>query len=267
MRRGSCTDECVTRLGRLALLFSALMAAACGREAGPRPEGPLPRPLAVVEAVPLEGLARETLTLPNLEHSVKFAVIGDSGRGNQAQQRVADQMVRYHTRFTFPFTLMVGDNIYEGPAGREDYRLKFEEPYRALLDEGVKFFAALGNHDDPREIHCEHFNMRGRRYYRFAPPGNLLARITTPVAFFALDSKLHQKAVFCNGNARLPRGDVHDNLFIHVGVPPAGSFKKMLGNGPVSASASFCDFTASMRCLLLQLNLKRKPCYFCEFFE
>ena len=188
MRRGSCTDECVTRLGRLALVFSALMAAACGREAGPRPEGPLPRPLAVVEAVPLEGLARETLTLPNLEHSVKFAVIGDSGRGNQAQQRVADQMVRYHTRFTFPFTLMVGDNIYEGPAGREDYRLKFEEPYRVLLDEGVKFFAALGNHDDPREIHYEHFNMRGRRYYRFAPPGNLLARITTPVAFFALDS-------------------------------------------------------------------------------
>ena len=30
--------------------------------------------------------------------------------------------------------------------------------------------------------------MKGRRYYSFAPPGNLLAGITTPVEFFALDS-------------------------------------------------------------------------------
>ena len=35
-----------------------------------------------------------------------------------------------------------------GHAG--DYRLKFEEPYKPLLDAGVKFYAALGNHDDPR---------------------------------------------------------------------------------------------------------------------
>ena len=177
----------MTRLVQLAFVLAALTAVACGRgEQGPRP--PLPRPLAVVEPVPIDGLAPDTLTLPNSENSVKFAVIGDSGRGNEAQQRVADQMARYHARFNFPFTLMVGDNIYEGPAGSEDYRLKFEEPYRLLLDEGVKFFAALGNHDDPKEIHYEHFNMRGRRYYRFSPPGNLLARITTPVAFFALDS-------------------------------------------------------------------------------
>jgi hypothetical protein len=176
------------RLAQLAVVLAALASAACGRDTPPRRDPPLPQPLAVVESVPIQGLAPETLTLPNSEHSVKFAVIGDSGRGNEAQKAVAEQMVRYRSRFAFPFTLMVGDNIYEGPAGPEDYRLKFEEPYRVLLDEGVQFFAALGNHDDPQEIHYEHFNMRGRRYYRFAPPGNLLARITTPVAFFALDS-------------------------------------------------------------------------------
>ena len=176
------------RLAQLAVVLAALATSACGRDTPPRRDPPLPQPLAVVEPVPIQGLAPETLTLPNSEHSVKFAVIGDSGRGNEAQKAVAEQMVRYRSRFAFPFTLMVGDNIYEGPAGPEDYRLKFEEPYRVLLDEGVQFFAALGNHDDPQEIHYEHFNMRGRRYYRFAPPGNLLARITTPVAFFALDS-------------------------------------------------------------------------------
>jgi hypothetical protein len=179
------------RTRRLAELLVVLaLTVACGRERepAPTPQSAPQRPTAVVEAVPFRTLAADTLTLPNLEHSVKFAVIGDSGRGNDAQRQVADEMARYHTRFAFPFTLMVGDNLYEGPATPEDYRRKFEQPYKALLDEGVQFFAALGNHDDPREIHYERFNMRGRRFYRFSPPGNLLARITTPVAFFALDS-------------------------------------------------------------------------------
>ncbi len=164
----------------------ALTLAGCGADSTPATPPPAPR--AVVEPVPIAGLAPATLTLPNLPNSVKFAVIGDSGRGNQAQRDVAEQMVRYHERFAFPFVIMVGDNIYEGPATAEDYRLKFEEPYAPLLAEGVQFFAALGNHDDRQEVNYEPFNMRGRRYYRFAPPGNLVARLTTPVQFFALDS-------------------------------------------------------------------------------
>jgi predicted phosphodiesterase len=173
------------RLVQLMCAAAAVLALqACSDGGAPMP---LPR-LAVVEPVPLEGLAPETLTLPNSANSVKFAVIGDSGRGNQAQRDVAAQMVRFHERFAFPFVIMLGDNLYEGPATSDDYRSKFEEPYAPLLTLGVQFFAALGNHDDPQEINYERFNMRGRRYYRFAPPGNLLARLTTTVAFFALDS-------------------------------------------------------------------------------
>ena len=166
------------------IAIAALTLQACGTGAAPAP----PARLATVEAVPIAGLASATLTLPNSANSVKFAVIGDSGRGNQAQRDVAEQMVRFHQRFAFPFVIMVGDNLYEGTATAEDYRSKFEEPYAPLLDEGVEFFAALGNHDDPQEVNYEHFNMRGRRYYRFAPPGNLVARLTTGVQFFALDS-------------------------------------------------------------------------------
>ena len=216
----------MTRLVQLAFALAALTAVACGGDDAQAPRPPLPRPLAVVEPVPIDGLARETLTLPNSENSVKFAVIGDGGRGNEAQRRVADQMVRYHARFQFPFTLMVGDNIYEGPAGPEDYRLKFEEPYRALLDEGVKFFAALGNHDDPQEIHYEHFNMRGRRYYRFAPPGNLLARITTPVAFFALDSTyLDQEQLAWLDSELAESGADWKIVFLHHPIYTSGRYR------------------------------------------
>ena len=83
---------------------------------------------------------------------------------------------------------MLGDNIYEGPATPDDYRRKFEEPYRQLLEDGVKFYAVLGNHDDPRQVDYGPFHMKGERYYSFSPPEDLLAKIATRVEFFALDS-------------------------------------------------------------------------------
>jgi hypothetical protein len=128
------------------------------------------------------------LTLPNRAASVKFAVIGDSGRGNAPQYEVAAQMVAFRRQFPYAFVLMLGDNIYEGPATDADFAEKFEKPYRALLDDGVKFYAVLGNHDDPREVSYPLFNMEGERYYQFSPPEDLLAKLATRVAFFALDS-------------------------------------------------------------------------------
>ena len=115
-------------------------------------------------------------------------MIGDSGRGSPPQHEIAAQMTAFRQDFPFAFVLMLGDNIYEGPATREDYRRKFEEPYRRLLDEGVKFYAVLGNHDDPRQVVYPLFNMDGERYYSFSPPEDLLAKIATRVEFFALDS-------------------------------------------------------------------------------
>ena len=66
---------------------------------------------------------------------------------------------------------MLGDNIYEhgNPAG---YARRFEQPYGPLLSGGVKFYAALGNHDVRRNnwkyaVEYAGFNMGGRRYYTF----------------------------------------------------------------------------------------------------
>jgi predicted phosphodiesterase len=161
----------------LAVLIALL--AACAGEA-------VDRRSPVVES--LSPPANGALALPNALTSVKFAIIGDSGRGTPEQHQVARQMVRYRERFKFNFVLMVGDNIYEGPATAEDYRLKFEEPYAALLENSVKFFAVLGNHDDPRQVSYPPFNMKGERYYSFVPPEDPLTRLATRVEFFALDS-------------------------------------------------------------------------------
>ena len=171
---------------RAFVLLSILLLSGCGNswigQTSEAREQPRLEPLRV------EDIARDTLALPSSGRSIKFAIIGDSGRGSKQQNEVAAQMAAYHQRFDFAFVLMVGDNIYEGPATEDDYRLKFEEPYKALLDAGVKFYAALGNHDDTNQIYYRPFNMGGHRYYTFVPPVDPLTRWDTRVRFFALDS-------------------------------------------------------------------------------
>ncbi len=118
------------------------------------------------------------LTLPLKPNSVRFAVIGDSGTGEKAQREVGAQMERYHGSFPFEFVIMLGDNIY-GAQTEAGFKHKFELPYKGLLDAGVKFYASLGNHDDPNQRFYKPFNMGGNRYYSFRMGA---------VQFFALDS-------------------------------------------------------------------------------
>jgi predicted phosphodiesterase len=171
---------------RVLLLCSLLAAAGCGTSCFERASASREQPR--IEALDVSTIAPSTLTLPNEGRSIKFAVIGDSGRGWQPQLDVAAQMVAFRQHFKFDFVLMAGDNIYEGPATPEDYRIKFEEPYKLLLADGVKFYAVLGNHDDPKQIYYEPFSMKGNRYYTFTPPVDPITRWDTRVRFFALDS-------------------------------------------------------------------------------
>jgi predicted phosphodiesterase len=110
----------------------------------------------------------------------RFIVIGDSGTGGDKQVQIAQQIVKSSERFPAEFAIMLGDNLY-GSERPRDYENKFERPYKTLLDKGIKFYAALGNHDDPNQRFYKPFNMDGERYYSFkAPKGG--------VRFFALDS-------------------------------------------------------------------------------
>jgi hypothetical protein len=139
------------------------------------------------------GAAQE-LRLPLKDGSVRFAVIGDTGTASTAQYDVGKQMVAFRTRFPFDFVIMVGDNIYSGTGTAEDFKTKFEQPYAQLLAGKVKFYAALGNHDNPTERNYKDWNMGGQRYYTWrASPGGL-GKIGSPgVRFFALDSNYMDK--------------------------------------------------------------------------
>ena len=129
------------------------------------------------------------LALPTNQGSVRFAVIGDSGRGDQAQHEIARQMVAWRAKFPFDFVLMLGDNIYP-PNTPQDYVTKFEEPYQELLAAGVTFHAAIGNHDPPGQLNYAKFNMEGKRYYTFRRNEQRLRGLSgAGVRFFVLDSR------------------------------------------------------------------------------
>jgi hypothetical protein len=120
----------------------------------------------------------QSVTLPLAKSSTRFAVIGDTGTGGRAQYEIGARLEEYRRRVNFDFTIMVGDNIY-GSERPQDFEKKFEKPYKPLLDAGVLFYAALGNHDDPNQRFYKPFNMSGERFYQFSKG---------KVDFFALDS-------------------------------------------------------------------------------
>jgi hypothetical protein len=77
----------------------------------------------------------------------------------------------------------MGDNLY-GNESAKDFEKKFSDVYKVLLNDKVKFYATLGNHDLPIQINYANFNMNGKEYYRIKK-GN--------VAFYSLNSNYMDK--------------------------------------------------------------------------
>ncbi len=118
----------------------------------------------------------------------RFIAFGDSGSGNSNQFKVAEQMVNTHDKTGFTQALMLGDNIYEVGDVKDLGEARFTKPYKPLLDRGVRFITALGNHDvlfGHGDDQVEFFNMPGRYYT--VKSGN--------IKFFVIDSNTMSKSI------------------------------------------------------------------------
>ena len=165
---------------RVLTLIAVLAAGPAAIAQNSAPSKPAPVGQKLPPAAPTPAAGAPAAAGDNL----KFAVIGDSGTGGSAQQRIADRLIASRATFPYEFILMLGDNLY-GSENPRDYERKFERPYKPLLDAGLKFYASLGNHDDPNQRYYAKFNMDGKRFYTFKPKGN--------VRIFALDSNYMDK--------------------------------------------------------------------------
>ena len=127
----------------------------------------------------LQPATAPIIALPNRDGSFKFAVLGDFGTGSREQYQMADQMVKLRGRFKYDTVVLVGDNLY-GSERPQDFKNKFEMPYKPLLDAGVKFYASLGNHDSREQRFYKLFNMDGKYYY--------VLKAKLEISFFMLES-------------------------------------------------------------------------------
>jgi predicted MPP superfamily phosphohydrolase len=136
-------------------------------------------PTGATAARDVPQAAEAPVALPNRPDSFKFAVLGDFGTGDRTQYELAEQMAKVRSAFKYEIVVLVGDNLY-GSERPQDFKKKFEDPYKPLLDAGVKFYASLGNHDAREQRFYKPFNMDGKLYYTFSPK--------PAIRFFALES-------------------------------------------------------------------------------
>jgi 3',5'-cyclic AMP phosphodiesterase CpdA len=153
-----------------------------------------------------------SVTLPNKEGNVRFLVIGDTGTGSGKQRELGQLMLRYRQVFPYEFVLMMGDNMYGGEKA-VDFKTKFEDVYRSLLDQKVKFYATLGNHDESNQRFYKEFNMDGQEYYQFKK-GN--------VSFYSLNSNYMDKRQIDWFQGKLA-GDTSDWKIAFFHHPPYSS--------------------------------------------
>ena len=182
------------------LVFGILSASNCRDVATTRDAG-AEEPQQTVESL---------VALPNKPGSFKFAVLGDFGIASREQYQLADQMAKLHDRFKYQIVVMVGDNLY-GSERPQDFQKKFEIPYKLLLDSGVKFYGALGNHDAREQRFYKLFNMDGKLYYTMKPVPDVRMIFTdNETAFFPLPDR--RSAACVRGPAVRSISDQHSRL-------------------------------------------------------
>ena len=79
---------------------------------------------------------------------VAFAAIGDNGSGGRQAVEVAEAMARSYEAAPFGSVSLLGDICYYGPIS-ERFDEVFLRPMKPLIDVGVEFELAVGNHDGP----------------------------------------------------------------------------------------------------------------------
>ena len=105
-------------------------------------------------AITFAALALNLFAKKNIhagEHSATdelgIIIVGDQGKGNEGQLKVADAMFSFCKTSRCDFAFLLGDNFYQsGVKSLYDSKFKthFEDPYSRF---GIEFWAILGNHD------------------------------------------------------------------------------------------------------------------------
>jgi 3',5'-cyclic AMP phosphodiesterase CpdA len=118
---------------------------------------------------------------------LRFAAIGDNGSGGRQAMAVAAQMARTYEHLPFGLVALLGDICYYGNlADRYDH--VFRRPMAPLIDAGVGFELAIGNHDEGLRHSDEGIAEIEAELALLGTPGPYYATTHGPADLFYLDS-------------------------------------------------------------------------------
>ncbi len=121
------------------------------------------------------------------EQFIRFAVLGDSGSGGRNAMAIATRMAEAYERSPYGLVIHVGDVSYYGSIA-DRWEAVFQRPYAPLLDAGVRFEIAVGNHEY-EEKPSAYANAEIADLLRLAGEEGRYYRVRRgPVDFFILDS-------------------------------------------------------------------------------
>ena len=121
------------------------------------------------------------------DESITFAVLGDNGSGGRHAMDVARQMAQTYQESPYGVVLLAGDISYYG-AIDDRYEDVFVRPYRPLIDAGVEWELAIGNHE-LEEKRSDHAAAEIEALLqRFGKPNTFYTVSHGPMDVFVLDS-------------------------------------------------------------------------------
>jgi hypothetical protein len=125
------------------------------------------------------------------DDAATFAVLGDNGTGGRNAMDIARQMAHTYEETPFGLVVLLGDISYNGSIA-DRYEDVFLEPLGPLLDAGVTFELAVGNHELEYVPSSEANQEIVRRIEEIGTEGSFYSVVYGPVEIFILDSSTPQ---------------------------------------------------------------------------
>ena len=169
-----------------------LLAAAAGAAGAVAAGGVLNEALALLSREDLvPGEAKEDPLVPRAwttsDDRLTFAAVGDNGSGGRQAMAVAGRMAQTYELVPFELVALLGDICYYGSI-RDRFSDVFVRPMLPLIDAGVAFELAVGNHDGGLHHSDESLGEIEAQLEYLGTPSRYYSSTRGPAELFYLDS-------------------------------------------------------------------------------
>ena len=123
------------------------------------------------------------------DDEVSFVALGDNGSGGRQAMAVAERIARTYATQPFGLVALLGDICYYGNIA-DRFEDVFQRPLGPLIEAGVGFELAIGNHDSAIRRSDEGLEEIEAELRLLGTPGLYYKSTHGPVDFFYLDSSV-----------------------------------------------------------------------------